>query len=389
METSPSILVSAGEASGDRYAAGVVQALRRLHPNLRFFGCAGVEMRAEGVETIVETESLSVVGLVEVLHHIPRIYGEFRKLVHAARQRRPAAAILTDSPDFHLRLAAQLRALAVPVFYLVAPQVWAWREGRVRAIRRNVTELHCIFPFEEQWFRERGVDAFYIGHPLARHIRPTMSRAEFFLRHGLALDRPLVTLCPGSRRGEAARHLPALEDAIGILRERANPQFVLASPASSANREEWRFLDGFCAKTGTARICGETWDAMAHADVTLPASGTVTVEAALLQAPMVTYYKVTAATWGLGQMLVKVPYYSMVNLIAGSRVVPELMQHEMTGPNLARETCALLENKDKRSQMIAGLNRVREALATGQDPLAVSASRIHACLAASEGKEEV
>jgi lipid-A-disaccharide synthase len=381
--TAPSLLVSAGEASGERYAAGVVRALRRQHPELQFFGCAGPEMRGAGVEAVVESEALSVVGLVEVLQHIPRIYGEFRKMVRAAEARRPAAAILTDSPDFHLRLAKKLHGLGVPVFYLVAPQAWAWRESRVRAIRRDVKELHCIFPFEEPWFRKRGVDARYIGHPLARRIGTTVDRATFHGQHRLSPDLSLVTLCPGSRSGEAARHLPVLGEAVKILRARSQAQFVLATPESARHRGEWRFAEEFCREHGITRVEGQTWDAMGHASVVLPASGTVTVEAALLGTPMVTYYKVTAATWWMGRALVRVPFYSMVNLIAQAKVVPELIQDEMTAENLAAETLALLESQDRRAAMLAGLQRVRQALRTGLDPFDVSASRISASMFAS------
>jgi lipid-A-disaccharide synthase len=387
--SAPALLVSAGEASGERYAAALVRALRTAHPELSFFGCAGPDMRAAGVEAVVESEALSVVGLVEVLHHIPRIYGEFRKLVKESARRRPLAAILTDSPDFHLRLAAKLRAQGVPVFYLVAPQVWAWRESRVRAIRRDIRELHCIFPFEEPWFRERGVDAVYIGHPLAQRIAPSLTRAEFYQRYSLSPGQYLVTLCPGSRSGEAARHLPVLAETVKILRERHAAQFVLATPGSARHRAQWAFADTFCRALGVTRVEGDTWNAMAHADVTLPASGTVTVEAALLGAPMVTYYRVTPATWWMGRALVRVPFYSMVNLIAGRAIVPEFIQHEMTSANLAREAGDLLRSPHRRAAMLADLLEVRQALQTKADPIVVSASRISTSIFASNIIEEV
>lgn len=381
-------LISAGEASGDRYAADLVSALRARSPGLRYFGCAGPQMRNAGVEPVVESESLSVVGLIEVLHHIPRIYSEFRKLVRAARARKPAFAVLTDSPDFHLRLAARLRGQGIPVHYLVAPQVWAWREGRVKGIRRNVTELHCIFPFEEQWFRDRGVNARYIGHPLVRSIRPTTDRFTFFTQQGWTPGSALITLCPGSRSGEARRHLPALGECIQIMRSRINGQFALATPESARGRAEWSFADDFCREFGVQRLEGRTWDAMAHADVTLAASGTVTVEAALLGAPMVTYYKVTPPTWWLGKKLVRVPYYSMVNLIAGESIVPELLQDEMTGVRLAREASALLENVECRSTMRAGLERVKRMLWSGQDPMELAAGRMLAGAGLRDGSRE-
>ncbi len=221
MESRTIILVSAGEASGDRYAALLVDELRRRHTQAQFFGCAGARLREAGVEAVVRGESLSVVGLVEVLHHIPRIYKEFRKLIHAARQRKPQLAILTDSPDFHFRVAANLRKQGIPVVYLVAPQVWAWRQGRTKVMRRIIDRLLCIFPFEEEFFRARGVAAVYIGHPLAGRVRPTLSKPDFFRKHSLPPDRPLIAILPGSRQGEAARHLPVLMEVARRIHQEA------------------------------------------------------------------------------------------------------------------------------------------------------------------------
>ena len=224
------ILISAGEASGDLYASLLAERLRALWPEAEFFGCTGPRMRAAGVRTVVDAASLAVVGLVEVLHHIPRIYKEFRKMCRAAEETRPDLAILTDSPDFHLRLARRLRRQGVPVVYLVAPQVWAWRKGRLRAMRRDIRRLLCIFPFEEAYFRERGLDAAYLGHPLAGLVKPALTREMFFKKHGVAAGRPLVTVMPGSRRGEAARHLPALLEAVDRLYRSRAATFLL--PAS-------------------------------------------------------------------------------------------------------------------------------------------------------------
>ena len=225
----PKILVSAGEASGDLYAAQLVEQLRRGLPDTEFFGCAGHRMRAAGVRPVVDAASLSVVGLLEVVGHVPRIYLEYRRLLAAARRERPDLAILTDSPDFHLPLARHLKRLGIPVVYLVAPQVWAWRKGRIRQIRRNTDRLLCIFPFEEDFFRRQGVRADYIGHPLARLVRPAYSKEEFFQKHTLPTGRPLVALLPGSRRGEVFRHLPALLGAVDRLRQRATLSFALAA----------------------------------------------------------------------------------------------------------------------------------------------------------------
>ncbi len=377
----PQILVSAGEASGDHYAAGVVTHLRPLLPGVEFFGCTGAEMRAAGVRTVVDSASLSVLGLVEVLRHIPRIYGEFHKLVRAAKANRPIAAILTDSPDFHLRLAVKLRKLGIPVFYLIAPQAWAWRAGRARILQRNVRELHCIFPFEEKYFRDRGVDAHYIGHPLAGTVRSTLGRESFLGKHGIALDRPLITLCPGSRHGETARHLGPLREAVErISARRPGTSFLLAVPAGAPERFGAGFYEPLTGG-GVVRIVeGETRDAMAHSDVTLAASGTVAMEAALLGTPLVSFYRVSPLTWRIGRPLVNVPFYTMVNLVAQERVIPELIQDDMTGERIAAEALVLLESETARSEMKAGLGEVARLLASHGDPLEESARRIAASL---------
>jgi lipid-A-disaccharide synthase len=355
------ILVSAGEASGDLYAALVVEELRRSDPDVEFFGCTGPRLRAAGVRTVVDAASLAVVGLLEVVHHIPRIYGEYRKLLAAAEKERPDLAILTDSPDFHLRVARRLHRQGIPVVYLVAPQAWAWRKGRLPEMRRTLRQLLCIFPFEEAFFRREGVAATYIGHPLAGLVRPALTRGEFFKKHRLAGGRPLVVLLPGSRRGEAARHLPALSDAANRLyREHAVNLLLPASVTTGAGFFRERLGD-----LPIRVIEGESWDAMAHADLALAASGTVTVEAALLGTPMVTFYKVAPLSWMAGKFLVNVPFYSMVNLIAGRAVVPELMQGQMTGESLAREANRLLSDPTARDEMKAGLTVVRDRLSQG------------------------
>jgi lipid-A-disaccharide synthase len=310
------------------------------------------------VRTVVDAASLAVVGLLEVVAHIPRIYGEYRKLLAAAREEKPDLAILTDSPDFHLPVARRLHRQGVPVVYLVAPQAWAWRKRRLKAMRRTLRRVLCIFPFEEAFFARAGVPATYIGHPLVGLVAPSLGREEFFRKHGLAAGRPLIAVLPGSRRGEAARHLPAVLDAVERLcREQALNLILPASATTGA-----AFFRERMGPSPVRVIEGESWDAMAHADLVLAASGTVTVEAALLGTPMVTFYKVTPLSWMAGKLLVRVPFYSMVNLIAGRAVVPELMQSRMTGETIAREARRLLADPGARAEMKAGLDEVREKL---------------------------
>ena len=360
------ILISAGEASGDFYATGLIAALRRRRGDLDFFGCAQPKMRAAGVRPAMDAEKLGVVGLVEVIKHLPGIYGEYRKLLRAAREEKPDLAILTDSPDFHLRVARHLREMGVPVVYLVAPQVWAWRQGRVNQMRRDLRQLLCIFPFELPWFEARGVRTRYIGHPLARHIAPTVSREAWFAEQSLDPSKPVVALLPGSRRGEITRHMPALLDAVGRL---PGVQFVLGTPPSVGAA----FFANQSVPPSIHLIEGRTWDLLAHCEVALAASGTVTMEAALLGTPVVSYYRVAGLSWWVGRFLVNVPFYTMVNLVAGRRVIPELMQDEMTGERLASETIRLLQRSEERDDMKRGLAEVARALRSDHDPFEVAA----------------
>jgi len=369
------ILISAGEASGDLYASRVVEALKARHPDAEFFGCAGPRMQAAGVRPIVDQRSLAVVGLVEVVRHIPRIWRLFRKLVRAIPVERPDLAVLTDSPDFHLPLAKKLRKTGVPVVYLIAPQAWAWREGRVRTLRKNVQSLLCIFPFEEDFFRSRGVPATYIGHPLARLVKRSMTRAEFCAAARVPEDARIVVLLPGSRHGEVARHMPTVIQAAQRIYKTNPVQFVLALPAgfrSGLGAEDQSFWERVRAASIQV-IEGHTWDALAHAEIALAASGTVTIEGAMLSVPMVTFYRVNALSWILGRWLVRAPFLSMVNLVAGRQLVPELIQHEMTPAAIASEAIRLLDDPAARQRMRAGLQEVAAQLTSARDPMEMAA----------------
>jgi len=370
------VLISAGEASGDLYAASLATSLKRAWPDTDFYGCTGPRMRKAGVRTVVDAGSLAVVGIVEVIAHIPGIYREYRKLLTFTLENRPNLAILTDSPDFHLRLAAKLKAAGIPVIYLVAPQVWAWRQGRVSTMRKVIDQLLCIFPFEEKFFAGHNIPVTYIGHPLTTMVRTSLSRADFFKKHRLPPDRPLYVVLPGSRRGEAARHLDTLLEAVDRLYQNQAASFLL--PASVTTGAAF-----FRERIGRAPIQvveGETWDAIGHADIALAASGTVTVEAALLGTPMVTYYRVSPVSWFLGRRLVKAPFLSMVNLVAGRKIVPELMQSEFTGERLAQEATRILENETIRRQMKADLAEVSARLFIGSDPMDRAVSTIQSVM---------
>jgi lipid-A-disaccharide synthase len=354
------ILVSAGETSGDRYAAELVTELRRLLPDAEFFGSAGPHMREAGVEPIIRSESLAVLGLLEVVRHIPRIYGEFKTLIREVRRRQPDFAILTDSPDFHIRVAAKLKPMGVPVVWYVAPQFWAWRQWRVHKFRHLVNFLLCIFPFEEQFFRQHGVVTTYVGHPLADTLVSTTTREDLCSRYNLDRSLPIVALLPGSRRGESARHIPHVISAVEQIEAQKPANFVLAA----SNATGAAFFRERISVQNVRIVENDTQNLLRFADVALVASGTATVEAALQGAPMVVFYRVSWSTWLLGKPLVKTPYYSMVNLLANREIVPELIQSDCTGDRLAAAALRLLTQPNEQSRMKADLSELRQSLAS-------------------------
>ena len=360
MGTAQRIFVSAGEASGDLYGAVLIQALRARLGECEFFGCGGDRMRAAGCQTLVDAREVAMVGLLEVLPGLPRAWRALRRLRSAVRKDPPALAILVDFPEFNLRLAKELNRAGAPVLYFVAPQVWAWRAGRLAALRRYVDRLLCIFPFEETFFRAARVPAEFVGHPLLGRVAPTLSSQEFRARFDLPETTPLIALLPGSRRREILLNLPPLLETARQLA--AEGEYCFLVPAASTVAGDWiraRVADGGSA---FRVIENHTYDALAHAAVAVVASGTATIETALLGTPMVVVYRVSRATWWLGRNLVHTPFYSMVNLVAGRKIVPELIQDEFQPEPVAHEARQLLDYPLVRERMQQGLREVAEKL---------------------------
>jgi len=360
----PTILISAGEASSEMYAARLAKALRD-RTGARMFGMGGPRMAEAGVELVADYHEVAVVGVAEVLHKIPTVIGVQRRLAREAARRRPALAILIDSPGTHLGTGRRLKNLGIPVGYFIGPQVWAWRAGRVRIIKRLAKRMVVIFPFEEKIYRDAGVPVDFVGHPLVDVVRPTMTRKEFAARHGLDTERPIVTLLPGSRRNELRLNYPrVLEACEQVAREsrQAGVQFVHA--AAPGLKDE--FLEQF-SRPGIEirRVTGATYDALAAADCAIVASGTATVEAALLGTPMVVIYRVTPLSAMILRRMVRTPFIGMVNLIAGRMVAPELIQDKFTAEAVAAEVRRLLESEPARAEMKAGLAEVQAKLGPG------------------------
>jgi lipid-A-disaccharide synthase len=352
------ILISAGEASGDMYAARLAAALR-ARADVQLFGMGGARMREAGVELVADCSEVALVGIVEIAKKYPALRRVWKRLVSEAARRKPRLAILTDFPGFHLRLARALKAQGVPNVYFVCPQFWAWRPWRANLVRRRFVRGLCIFPFEQEWYRARGVKADFIGHPLVGNVAAKRSRAEFAATFGLDPTQPIVTLLPGSRSGEIAHHMPTLVQACRLIHKDRKVQFVLAL-APGMQRSQ---IDSYLLPDVPMHAVEDaTYDAVAAADLSIVSSGTATVEAALLDAPMIVVYRLAPLTAAIARLLVRTPMFAMVNLIAGKRVVPELVQNDFTPERLARETIRLLDAPEARAEMRRGLAEVREKL---------------------------
>ena len=353
----PQILLSAGEASGDMYAARLAAALK-ARSDAKIFGMGGDQMRRAGVDVVTDYSEVSVLGITEILGRLPQLVRAMRRLTDTARARRPKLAIVTDFPGFHLRLARKLKPLGVRNVYYICPQFWAWRPWRARIVRRRFALALCIFPFEEKFFGDAGVPVKFIGHPLVGNVAPSLSRTDFFAKHQLRESLPLVTILPGSRSSELARHLSVLCEACVKIHNAMPVQFVVA--AAPGRSEGLR--DAWPKELKVSIVEGETYDALAHASASIVSSGTATVEAALLDAPMVVVYRVTLLTALLAKPLVRTKYFSMVNLIAGQEVVPELIQKDFTPDKVAEQTLRLLRDPDAAAAMRAELAEVRRRL---------------------------
>ena len=339
------------------YAAQLAAALK-ARANCAIFGMGGDQMRAAGVEVITDYSEVSVLGITEILAHLPQLIRAMRRLLSAAEERRPALAILTDFPGFHLRLARKLKPLGVRNVYYICPQFWAWRPWRVRIVKRRFALALCIFPFEEKFFGDAGVPVKFIGHPLVGNVAPTQTREAFFAAHGLDPAKKLVTILPGSRNSELARHLPLLRQASARIHAEMPVQFVVAA---APGRVEF-VKQGWPSQLNVRVIEGQTYDALAHADASIVSSGTATVEAALLDGPMIVVYRVTSLTALLAKPLVRTKFFSMVNLIAGREVVPELIQKDFTPEKVAAETLRLLRDSSATAAMRVQLAEVRRRL---------------------------
>ncbi len=352
------IMISCGEASGDLYAGALAAELRARAPSAEIFGFGGQRLKAAGATLVGDFTGLTVTGLTEAVRVLPRSYAMYRRLIAAARERKPDVFVPIDFPDFNFRLMAALRRLGIPVVYYVSPQLWAWRPGRIETMRRFVDKVLVIFPFEAPLYERAGIPVQFVGHPLVDLARAAQTRSAFLRDHGLAPEAPTVALLPGSRPNEVRRIAPGLVAAMPLIRARVpGVQFVVARAPDLPDALFAAFLS--CS---VAIVQDRTDDVLAASDVVITASGTATVQATLHERPMVVVYRLSPLTYRLGKPFLKVDTYAMTNLVAGRRVVSELIQDDFTPERVAEETVVLLTDPERHARTREALRQVREQL---------------------------
>ncbi len=355
-----SILIIAGENSGEKYGADLVHQFKKLHPAFTFFGIGGKQMAAEGVESLFSIDDLGVVGGFEVLSHLPRIKKIFNRIKNEVKRRQPVASVLIDSPDFNLRLAKKLKKQSIPVLYYISPTVWAWRRGRLKTIKKTIEKMMLIFPFEEKIYKESKIPAVFVGHPLKEKIRTTLSRQQLLEKYGLDSQKKLIALLPGSRRSELKNHMPVLAEAIALIKNEWDAHFFLLQAEGLDKNLILDFLRLF--PDDLIVFTENHYEAISASDIVLSACGTANLEAALLETPLLAFYRISPLTYSFGRWLAKIDNFSIVNILAGTRVIPELIQRDFTPDNIFQESKRILESEEIRSEMISHFRRIKKIL---------------------------
>ncbi len=355
-----SVLIIAGENSGEKYGAELVHQFRKLHPEVSFFGIGGNRMQQEGVKLLSSVDELSLVGIFEILSHIPRIKSIFKRIRSKIKANPPQAAVLIDSPDFNLRLAKVLKKHNIPVLYYISPTVWAWRKSRLKSIKRYVDRMLLIFPFEEQIFAETDIPAVFVGHPLLESITPTLSREEFCQLYRLDPEKTQIALLPGSRPSEIANHMPVLLETLTSLGNSGNIQFLLLQ---AEHLDPGIFRNALASVSNDVRVLdSHHYEALSASDLALSACGTANLEAALLGTPVIAFYRISPLTYALGKPIVKIPHYSIVNILAGHMVIPEFIQKDFTADNLCRAAKDILDDEGHRVDMLKQFTLIKARL---------------------------
>lgn len=354
-------MIIAGEASGDMHGAGLVREMLKINPALNFYGIGGKKLREEGVELLADASDMAVVGLTEAVSKLGSLLKIMAMMKKSLDERRPDLVILIDYPDFNLSIAKAASKKGINVLYYISPQVWAWRQGRIEKIKKTVKKMAVILPFEVETYRRKGFAVNYVGHPLLDTVKTSSSRQDLRKNFGIAADAITVGILPGSRLAEIKKLLPELLKAAEILKkEIPDMQFVLPLADTLKQEDVIEIISRFNVKIDI--ISGQTYDVISCADLALVASGTATLEVALLKVPMIIVYKVSMLSYVVGRLIVDVKNIGLVNIVAGKTIVPELIQREASGVCIAREALSILSNEDRKREILRELERLRAKL---------------------------
>lgn len=355
-----SILIITGENSGEKYGARLVHEFKKLHPSVSFFGIGGNQMEEEGVQLLFSIQKMALVGGFEIITHLPRLKKIFDHLNKEINLRKPIASVLIDSPDFNLRLARKLKKKSIPVLYYISPTVWAWRKRRLKTIKKTVDKMLLIFPFEENIYKEHEIPAMYIGHPLRETFKISLSKEEFFQKYGFDPQKKLISILPGSRKSELKFHMPVLLEAIHKIKNEFSAQFLLLL---AENLEPHLLNDYNPSHIKDLKILADNkYEAMAYSCLVLSACGTANLEAALLEVPLISFYRILPLTHFIGEKFVYIKNFSIVNILAGKRIIPELIQKDFTPENILKETKNILDSDEVKSKMIKDYKSIKTIL---------------------------
>ncbi len=366
-----SILITACESSAENYGADLVREFKKLHPDVHFFGIGGNKMQKQGVELVYPMQKLSLIGIFEVFLSIPRILKILNNTIKETKKRNAASAVLIDAPDFNLRLARKLKKHSIPILYYISPTVWAWRKNRLKTIQKYTNKMMLIFPFEERIYKERQIPAVFVGHPLVKKTRTSMTRQNFFEKHGINSKQRLITLLPGSRKSEVRNHLPMLVQAAEKIKKKYNCQFILKLSENIKKKDVIRYLDSHLSSITI--LSQDGCESIAYSDLVLSSCGTANLETALLGTPLISFYRISPLSFHMGKRLVKIRHFSIVNILAGKKIIPELIQKDFNPRSLYEHASKILDSPEVQKKMKSEFRKIKQEL--GEKDAAANAAR--------------
>jgi len=366
-----SILITACESSAENYGAELAREFKKLYPEVHFFGIGGKQMQKQGTELLYPMQKLSLIGIFEVFLYIPRILKILNKTIKETKKRNTAGAVLIDAPDFNLRIARKLKRQSIPVLYYVSPTIWAWRKNRLKTIKKYINKMMLIFPFEEKIYKEKQIPAVFIGHPLIKKTRTSMTKQDFFEKYGINNKKRLITLLPGSRKSEIRNHLPVLVEAAEKIKTKYDCQFILKLSENIERKDVAKYLSSLLSSVTI--LSQDGCESMAYSDLVLSSCGTANLETALLGTPLISFYKLSPLSYHMGRRLVKIEHFSIVNILAGKKVIPELIQKDFNPDSVYDHVSKILDSTEVRNNMISKFRKIKKEL--GEKDAAANAAK--------------